>query len=279
MYAHWIAPICIRVTSLHTETCSQSSNYCYADGYTGANTTITYGNLGTSGELHTGDAFDCDVNGDGNYTERFYYVSPYYNTGTKTFDGTTSSDYATLIYYSNTYNNGSSVVASANGSAYYTTAYENWHGPVTAKANLPTTTQWSNITLKNIERAILAEDGSTHNATATSGGTLPTNFSYEGYAARLLTAQELMNGCNLTQVGSNTPVEISTNCNFLFEGTKYADSSKGTYGPWLETPRASGSGSVWSVLANYRGVNYYDANGTSSGARPAIDVPYGRLAY
>ena len=272
-------PICIRATSLHTETCSQSSNYCYADGYysggTMDTTTITYGNLGTSGNTPTvGDAFDCDTNGDGNYTERFYYVSPYYNTDTLTFDGTTSDDYATLIYYSNTV----SGIANDGGSAY-DSRDENWHGPVTAKANLPTTSQWSNITLKTIERAILSEDGSTHNAITTGGGTLPTVFSYDGYAARLLTVQELMNGCNLTQVGSFTAGELSTNCKFLMEGTRYADSSKATDGIWTETPHAFASRNAWCASGYYRNVLHNSANGTASGARPVIDVPYSRLDY
>ena len=141
------------------------------------------------------------------------------------------------------------------------------------------TSQWSNITLKTESRAILAENGSTHNATATSGRTLPTNFSYEGYAARLLTAQELMNGCNLTQVGSFTPGELSTICKFLMEGTRYANSTNATYGPWLETPYTSDAYSVWRVLGSGRAVDYFDANNTSFRARPVIDVPYGRIAY
>ena len=47
------------------------------DGVMGTST-ITYGKLGTQGILSSGDAFDCDVNGDGIYdatTERFYYVT------------------------------------------------------------------------------------------------------------------------------------------------------------------------------------------------------------
>ena len=91
--------LCQRATTLHTETCSQTSKYCADDGYASGDT-ITYGSLGTSGTLASGDAFDCDVNGDGNFdseTERFYYVSDYYNTTTKAFE----SDTAVLIYYNN----------------------------------------------------------------------------------------------------------------------------------------------------------------------------------
>ena len=60
--------ICKRATTLHTEECTQTdaTNYCSGAGYTTSGskgtTTITYGNLGTTGVLTSGDAFDCDVN-------------------------------------------------------------------------------------------------------------------------------------------------------------------------------------------------------------------------
>ena len=72
--------ICKRATTLHTEKCTQTdgSMFCSGAGYTASGSkgtsTITYGNLGTKGSLNSGDAFDCDVNGDGEYnsdTERF----------------------------------------------------------------------------------------------------------------------------------------------------------------------------------------------------------------
>ena len=69
------------------------------------------------------------------------------------------------------------------------------------------------------------------------------DFSYEEYAARLLTAKELMTGCNLTEVGRFTTGELDS-CNYIMENTKYAKSSIGSYGPWLETPRASCSNDV-----------------------------------
>ena len=63
-------PKCQRaaISTLHTEPCTNSSDtsyYCRADGYA-ANDTITYGNTTTTnGVLTVGDAFDCDVNGNG----------------------------------------------------------------------------------------------------------------------------------------------------------------------------------------------------------------------
>ena len=60
---------CKRTTVLHTEVCTQTSTseYFSEAGYTNGNkgTTITYGQIGTKGTLGIGDAFDCDVDGDG----------------------------------------------------------------------------------------------------------------------------------------------------------------------------------------------------------------------
>ena len=119
--------MCKRATTLHKEVCtnSDSTKYCQADGYT-LNSEIEYGSLGTKGTLTSGDAFDCDVNGDGKYdpeTERFYYVSDVTN------GITTDNDTAVLIYYSNV---SGGVPSNKTTYAYYDSANENWHGPVTA---------------------------------------------------------------------------------------------------------------------------------------------------
>ncbi len=280
--------ICKRATTLHTETCNNGSssnkNFCYANGYYSGGskntTTVTYGNTSvTSGTLTSGDAFDCDVNGNGQIdtdangksTERFYYVSDYYDTQSKTFN----SDYAVLIYYSDV----DSGVASPGTTRAYDSSGYNYYGPRTAITHLPTTSQWSNISLYKTSRAILAEYQSTHDATSTSGGTLPTAFSYSGYAARLLTAQELMNGCGLTQVGSFTTGELY-NCEYLMENTKFTTSSYSSYGPWLETPRSVASNLVWFVTSDRRYVYGNDANDASySGVRPAIEILKTQVSY
>ena len=99
---------------------------------------MTYGNKSvTPNELKSGDAFDCDVNGDGEYnsnTERFYYVSDYYNTSTKEFE----TDTAVLIYYNNVENgipdnNSMITYDSTSGIGGLT---QNYHGPINAKKAL-----------------------------------------------------------------------------------------------------------------------------------------------
>ena len=273
--------ICKRAIDLHQEKCNQTSSTqaCSAAGYTKngskGTTTITYGNCGTQGSSPvSGDAFTCDVNGDGIFdelTERFYYISDYYDTTNKTFDTST----AVLIYY----NNIASGVSCNKKTYAYDSNWSNWNGPVTLISQLPSTMQWSNIVLKSNTRAILGEYSSTHDSPTTSGGTLPTDFSYSGYAARFLTAKELMTGCGLSQIGSANSGELD-GCTYLFENTKYSKSSLGSYGHWLETPDATNAHNVLYIAGTRRSVTY-DSADTSSlhGARPVIEVSKTKISY
>ena len=261
-------PKCKRATTLHTEPCTNSdtSSYCQADGYA-LNETITYGNTTTTnGVLTVGDAFDCNVDGTG-YNHRFYYISDYFDTSTKTFN----DKVAVLVYYSNTDNG----VASDSNVAYDCSS-QNYNGPVTAIGDLPTTTEWSNIELYKNARQILTEN----NATSTSGETLPTAFDYSGYGARLLTYQELYHGCYDYNIGIDSTKGLSTNCKFLFERTKYANSSYATSGSWLETPSSNIANRVWAWNSYNRIAYYSNANYTSNyGARPTIEVLKSEISY
>ena len=273
-----IAYTCVRATILHTEECTQTlASYCCSGaGYTSdglkGTTTITYGNLGTKGTLTSGDAFDCDVNNDGTYdpiTERFYYVSDYYNTTTKEFE----SDKATLIYYNNT-KTGVQDNTSDGLTVYYAGADENWHGPVTAITNLPTREQWTNANLITGKRAILTETGEN----STSGGALPSEFDYSTYAARFLTTQEINSACGIT-VGSNTDGEIGK-CDYLMENTRYSSSSL-TSSYWLENPNGSYFYSVWIVSGIRRNVTSTNAGieTVTYAARPAITLLKSNISY
>jgi len=263
---------CQRATTLHTETCTNSitSSYCQGDGYA-LNDTIAYGNsTTTTGVLTTGDAFDCDINGDGTFdsaTERFYYVSDYFDTSTKTFN----DKVAVLVYYSNTDDG----VASTTNVAY-NSSNQNYNGPTTAIGELPTTTQWSNISLYKNTRQILTYK----NTTSTTGGTLPISFDYSGYVARLLTYQELYHGCYDYNLSIDSTKGLSTNCKFLFERTKYTNSSLSTDGSWAETPRDSTSNTAYNWYSSNRSTSSYDAYNTDSrGARPTIEILKSEISY
>ena len=268
--------ICKRATTLHTEECTwdNTTYYCSGAGYTTSGSkgtsTITYGNLGTSGTLTTGDAFDCDVNGDGTYnpsTERFYYISDYYNTSTKSFE----NDTAVLIYYNN--------VSSGNPNNKTTYAYdssgENWHGPRTTIAQLSTTSQWSNISLKNKTRAILNQNG----GNTTTGGTLPSSFSYAGYAARLLTIEEVRQGTGLTSIPDWKVGELD-NFTYLLENTKFASDSNSAWSWWLESARSDTSLHAWFVYGCSRFVSDNIVSYAGDfGVRPAIEVSKTNIEY
>ena len=243
--------ICKRATTLHT------------------NGTHIFGNKGTSGIFSSGDAFDCDVNGDGTYdasTERFYYVSDYYNTNTKTFE----DDTAVLIYYNNVSNGNPN-----NNDLYaYDSSGENWHGPRTAIAQLPTSSQWNNISLKNTERAILNEN----KENTTSEKTLPSNFGYASYSSRLLTVQEVNKACNTSGVWNNGKLD---NCTYLLENTIYSsEESTGNSGYWLENPLSSDNGGAWTIYSDGKRIdNYSTSYDGGFGIRPAIEVSKKNIEY
>ena len=260
--------ICKRATVLHTEECTQTDSqyFCSGAGYTTSGskgtTTITYGNLGTTGVLTSGDAFDCDVNGDGEYnpgTERFYYVSDYYNTSTKSFE----NDTAVLIYYNNV-----SAGNSNNSNLYaYDSSGENFHGPRTAISQLPTTKQWSNVSLKNEKRAILNEKE-----------TYSNDFSYTECSSRVLTTQEVNKSCNIT-TGSFNYGELDS-CNFLIENTNYSSDNIKNTGFWLESPYSENSVAVWYITSKQRVQSYRgSADDTGIGVRPAIEVSKSNIEY
>ena len=268
--------ICKRATTLHTEECTQTdeSLYCSREGYIASGSkgtsTITYGNLGTKGSLNSGDAFDCDVNGDGEYnpgTERFYYVSDYYNTSTKKFE----SDTAVLIYFNN--------VNSGNPSTDSTYAYdssgENWHGPRTLIAQLPTKNQWSNVSLKNVTRTIFNEiSGNT-----TTGGTLPSNFSYEGYAARLLTVEEIRQATRKSNIPTLEVGELN-NAIYLMENTRFSSKNNGPWAWWLENSSSNYSNMAQNASGNTCNVNgNYVQDAGGNGVRPAIEVSKTNIDY
>ena len=259
--------ICRRATSLHTSICKATDNRysCRGAGFED-NATITYGSLGTNGTLSVGDAFDCDVNGDGTYdsnTERFYYVSPK--------DADTSSEYVTLIYYNNVTN------GISNSEDAYSYGDVSWEGPNVGYLQLPTTSQWSNVSLTESTRQIKTSNGGNVVIYDESSYNLST-FTYENRAARFLTYQEIANGCS----GNITRVNGLSACLFLLENTWFTNSKNNSPyidGFWLENYVST----VYYVnnvsgLYNTISSNTYSVN-NSSGIRPAIEVNKKNIEY
>ena len=222
--------LCKRATTLH----SSSS--------------VTYGQIGTSGKLASGDAFDCDVNGDGTYdaaTERFYYVTD--------LDG--DSNTAVLIFYGNSNSSG----VSLNNRTYYAYSGGNYSGPLTAINDLPTTTAWPRVGLIKKKSQIYNEDGGT---TAAYSMNTPTTHNLPKFtyttAARLLTYQEYR--------------KITDN-SFLWENFdgQYADCI------WLNTPQSHTgmNNDVWAIdkpTSNVIAPIPNNGSSTLCGVRPVIEV-------
>ena len=253
--------VCKRATTLHTENCTQTDNTYYCSGAGFAGKTITYGTI-PGKEIKSGDAFDCDVNGDGTYnenTERFYYVTD--------MDNST----AVLIYY----NNVSKGKPSDSATYAYDASNENWHGPRTAIEQLPSTSEWRNVSLTSSVRNIVTENGTK----TTTGGTLPDSFSYAGKAARLLTIQEVRKATGISNIPTWQVGELD-NFNYLLENTKYSNASNAAWAWWLENPNSGYSDRAWHVDGDGRSVRSTAANAAGDhGVRPAIEVLKSNIEY
>lgn len=232
---------CQRAKTLHSITCTSSSTegYCKAGN---REDSITFGKIGTSGKLASGDAFDCDVNGDGTYdaaTERFYYVSDL------------NSSTAILIYYTYT-----------NRYPYNAQSSNSYSGPITAVGALPTTTEWSNISLVQKTSQIYNHSGGTTVIDSSNKTHTLPKYTYTT-AARLLTLTEY---------------NKITNTDIFWEKFGYMDPNC----VWLNTPLASGGGS--QVMAVYNPTYTSIATmpysvSTSCAVKPVIEVSKGLIVY
>ena len=232
--------------------------------------TVTYGNLGVKGTLTSGDAFDCDVNGDGVYdseTERFYYVSDMTN-------GVTSdSNTAVLIYYSSVSNG----LPSNSTTYFYDEDGHNNNGPITAIKQLPTTSQWKNVSLTNTKRKITTEKETTE----TAAGTIIEEFDYSGYAARLLTYQEANNGCYDGTTTVDSFHGVRTKCKYLLENTKYSLKDSKIENEWLETPESRFYFNSWVINIIGRQIDTRQVNSDAGpcSVKPVIEVAKTNIEY
>ena len=230
--------------------------------------------LGTIGivsnSLVPGTALDCKIKKTGDYTERFYYVT----------DLSTDSDYAVLIYNNNiVVSNGKAQISFASGPKYHNN--DNYHGPVAALSNLPSISDWDNVSLRFDKRKIVNDVG----GDTVSSYTLPSEFSYEGKSARLLTYQEILNACGPNNYSaSSSSIDFSDhgyllNCPFLLDNT----CSGSAHGYWLETPSRTTNDALL-VYGCYSGENYnyqlnqYSVDGSYDGIRPAIEVKKSQIS-
>ncbi|MBQ2640337.1 MAG: hypothetical protein IJF92_06240 [Bacilli bacterium] len=255
-------PVCQRATTLHQEICEKSSCGDYSLG-----DTITYGNIGTEETLSIGDAFDCDVNGDGEYNptnERFYYMS----------DLNTNNNYAVMIYYNNV---SAGIPNNTFGCTYSEQEYTYKVGPETAVLQLPTVLQWTNVELSNVTRKLKG---------------IPSeyqfiSFSYAGYAARLLSYEDMTGSCHVSYY-TNYPDRVMNagtlnNCKHVLENTRYSK-SENRVDYWMENPSSSSSNNAyvgkeaWYIASDRIGL-YKFLGDSNHGVRPVIEVPKSKIKY
>ena len=275
---------CKRAKTLHTEICNNTP----CDSKYGIGNVVTYGNDPTTridGVLEVGDAFDCKVSTNGGFTERFYYISDYYNTETNSFD----SNVATLIYYANTYNGNADDGTNTDAYSNTTNNCNNGRGPTYAiSKHLPKASVWDNISLQNNGKRKLFSCYAAENSydfacntiytTAYNGRCGITNPLVYSTTSRLLHLKELYNGCHGTlKIQDNGGLD---KCSFLYENSIYTNPNISTYylHVWLETPEYVNKGKVFTYNPRNGRADYnnYSVKGNT---RPVIDIPKSDIAY
>lgn len=181
---------------------------------------------GTSGKLTLADKFYCDVNGDGtadSSTEVFYYITDL------------DSNTAILLY-------GSYI---SSGLVKYGTNVNN--GPTIARSYLPTTSDWSNVSLSNPVRNI----------------SNIVNFSYSGYAARLPSKSEI-------------ELCVDNNENEVFfpvSGTNYPVF-------WLEDIYDQNNAYyLYNQTPENHFITHQNISTGTAAVKPVIEVPKSRISY
>ena len=238
--------MCKKATSLHTATCNRNDAYgCGATGQAGFGHTITYGYI-ASGNPSPGDAYDCKVTADGDFSERFYYVG---SSGDKSF----------LIYHKNM--NGQAMYA-------YDSSGQNWHGPTTAYQYLPSTSDWNNPGILAPGTRNIRNDKGTR--TVDNGNTTIDQFTYTNKAARFLTYQELVSACGFEWIDFEGYLN---SCTWLMEKIGEYEGTSGAYGYWLEGPHYEDNYNASLVRGYTRRVSYGESHITNSrGVRPVITI-------
>ena len=233
---------------------------------------VRYGSFGTQGgPLNSGDAFTCDVDGNGVFDEkyeRFYYVSDYWNTKTREFEG----DTAVLIYYRSTY----------LGQGTTSQIASSYLSPVTSGpniSNLPKSSLWQNVSLKNTKRDILAfREGEEMTITI-------EDFDYEGYSARLLTIPEAKAGCNVATIQGGG-AETDSTCMYMYENSRFVINELGkteSIGVPLENAYIGTTSSEdnyrWFIQSRNAAGFHPTSASTRVSMRPVIEVPKNKISY
>lgn len=237
--------VCKRATNLETATCTRTDYGCYSAGYYSGGSkntsTITYGHIGTKGVLTSGDAFDCDVQGNST-TTRFYYLTDL------------DSNTAILLSSKFSYKKTPEVISSGPDVHYdsrYIPDFKTANGPLTARTVLPTSAEWTNTKLQKPIRTIQTNDNS-------------IVFNYSEYAARLPSKDEIAKcGANLRD----------DNCTFLYQNTAYENPNYPANEIMTETPFSL------YFASTYNATNRQFQAAPIGAIKAVIEVPKTRISY
>ena len=238
-----IITTCIKATTLDSRPCLRSDKKgCNRKHATGED--IVYGTI-PGDEPKIGDAYDCKVTVNGGFTERFYYLG---NDGENAF----------LIANKNSGN---------NQTFCFNTRNKNTEGPGEAYLGLPSTDEWNHPGLISPGTRKATTIAGTY---YTSGGEIQS-FTYTGRAARFLTASEIKQACGIT-IGDTKTGEMDS-CEWLLESIDQFETSSGSVGYWLETPREGNSTGAWGVSGDYSRGSQHGVRGCDrNGVRPVITI-------
>ena len=135
---------------------------------------------------------------------------------------------------------------------------------------MPRTTKWTKVTLNSTTRTIKDE----------SGTTVVSSFSYSGFAARLLTIQEIKTACGSSITTNGV---LDSKCTFMLENTNYHASTNFLTGYWLENQENSSPYYAYRIMATSRMLGYLPTSsvttGNELGVRPLIDVLKSKMIY
>ena len=262
-YASKVHKKCIRAKTLHIARFS-STNQTMAR-YFGASSpsyTVPIGNLGTSGELNYGDAFDCDVNGDSIYDsigERFYYVGRASNFGYYNY-----SNVAVLIAANNF--NGNTIDNSTH--VKFRSRTSNYCDADAAAARLP---NWSNVKRESnsiiFTSACTCIDRSCCGRETCHGYNNSTRFPHAENVDTFSCVK--YNGT----AGGNFYTYPSLACLVLYENTKFFDSTYGTNGYWINMVSSSDTTKpLYLDAVNYNLHEGDPDDANVAGVRPIIEV-------
>ena len=169
---------------------------------------------------------------------------------------------------------------------WYDSSDFNYNGPVDAYTQLPSTTQWKNVSLYKSKRQILSNKLEYANGKKVTYNdveySLPV-FDYGDRAARLGTIYEINTFCPLS-IGVKGELNSAhlldcDNVTFLFEKSGYTyDNSVSGY--WLENPRFDETYDIFYFINAFMWISKGDNAGSGHYAvRPFIDVPIDRIEY